>query len=76
MALGMLIGWIAAKRPVVKRKLDSQILENVVIIAVVAGVIGARIGYIVLFGRGLSLIQMLSIWEGGLVSIAHRLLAS
>lgn len=68
MALGVLIGWIAAKPPVVARKLDPQILENVVTIAVIAGVIGARIGYVVLFGRDLSLIQMLSIWEGGLVS--------
>lgn len=68
MALGALTGWFAAKLPSRESGLDPKILEDVVTVAVVAGIVGARIGYVVLFGRDMTLIQMLSIWEGGLVS--------
>lgn len=70
MALGVLTGWIATKRPARERKLDLMILENVVTVAVVAGIVGARIGYVLLFGREMTPLQMLSIWEDGLVSHA------
>lgn len=73
MALGALTGWIAAKRPARENNLDPAILENAVTVAVVSGIVGARIGYVVLFGRDMSLFQMLAIWEGGLVSHAGYL---
>lgn len=73
MAFGALTGWITAKRPVRESGLDLKILEDVVTVAVVAGIIGARIGYVVIFGRDMTLLQMLVIWEGGLVSHAGYL---
>lgn len=73
MALGALTGWIAARRPAREIGLDPTILENAVTVAVVSGIVGARIGYVVLFGRDMPLFQMLAIWEGGLVSHAGYL---
>ena len=73
MALGALAGWIAAKRPARENRLDPAILENAVTVAVLAGIVGARVGYVVLFGRDMTLFQMLAIWEGGLVSHAGYL---
>ncbi len=68
MALGVLAGWFAARRPVKEKGLDLRILENLLTVALVGGLLGARIGYIVLFGGGMTLFQMFAVWEGGLVS--------
>ncbi len=75
-ALGVLTGWFASKRPASERKLDSRILENATTIAVFGGIIGARIGYVAIFGRDMTLGQMFASWEGGLVSHTGYLLGA
>lgn len=76
MVFGALTGWMASKRPASERKLDSHILEDAVTIAMFGGIIGARIGYVAIFGRDMTLGQMLAVWEGGLVSHTGYLLGA
>ena len=43
-------------------------MDNTAIIAVLAGLIGARLVYVLVVGAGMSFLQMLEVWKGGLSS--------
>ena len=67
-AIGFLSAEILARRAAGKRGLSADLVDNAAIIAVLAGLVGARIVYIAVLGRGMSFWQMLEIWNGGLSS--------
>ena len=67
-AAGFLVAELLARREAKQRGLLADIVDNAAIIAVIAGLVGARIVYIAVLGRGMSIIQMLEVWNGGLSS--------
>jgi phosphatidylglycerol---prolipoprotein diacylglyceryl transferase len=67
-AAGFLIALFFAAREAKRRGLDPAPLESAAAVGVIAGLIGARIVYIIFWGGGMSIWDMLRIWEGGLSS--------
>jgi phosphatidylglycerol:prolipoprotein diacylglycerol transferase len=67
-AVGFLAGELLSRREAKRRGLSADIVDNAAITAVLAGLIGARLFYIVFFGQGMGLIEALQIWHGGLSS--------
>jgi phosphatidylglycerol:prolipoprotein diacylglycerol transferase len=67
-AFGFVLAEILARRSAKKKGLDLDTVDNAAIVAVIAGLLGARIAYILAFGRDMGFVQMLKIWEGGLSS--------
>lgn len=67
-AIGFLAGELLARREAKRRGLSADIVDNAAIVAVLAGLIGARIIYVIFFGQGMGLIEALQIWRGGLSS--------
>jgi phosphatidylglycerol---prolipoprotein diacylglyceryl transferase len=67
-ATGVLLGTWLAQREAIRRGQDSEQLLNVIVFGVMAGLIGARL-YYVLFNwgyYGLRPLKILAVWEGGL----------
>jgi len=67
-AVGFVIAAVLARREAKKCRLSVDLVDNAVIIAVIAGLIGARIFYIVALGQGMTSLEMLEVWTGGLSS--------
>lgn len=68
MFLGVLVGIIVAKIEIKRKKIDSNLFDNMAFWAILCGFIGARI-YYVLFNLDYYLsnpIEILKIWNGGL----------
>ena len=68
MAAAFLVGEILARREARRRGLSPDLVDNATVIAAVAGLIGARLVYVLVFGQQMSFVEMLSIWDGGLSS--------
>jgi phosphatidylglycerol:prolipoprotein diacylglycerol transferase len=67
-AAGFLTAEILARREAKRRGLSADIVDNAAIVAVLAGLVGARLVYILALGREMSIMQMLEVWNGGLSS--------
>lgn len=65
---GILVAYVLARRAAQKAKLNVDVLDDMIVICVVAGLIGARIAFIAVLGQDMTFIQMLKVWEGGLSS--------
>lgn len=70
-ALGVLFGAIWATNEAEKRGLDSEKLLDMAVYLVIAGIIGARLVYVLtspsaFFGEGADPLRALYIWEGGI----------
>ncbi len=67
-ATGVLLGTMLAHREAIRRGLDPDRLLNVIVVAVLSALVGARL-YYVLFNLGYyaaSPLKILAVWEGGL----------
>lgn len=67
-AIGFLVAEILARRAAKAKGINPDLVDNAAIVAIVAGLIGARLIYILTLGQGMSVIQMLELWHGGLSS--------
>ena len=67
-AAGFLTAEIFARREAKRRGLSADIVDDAAIVAVLAGLIGARLVYVLALGRGMSFLDMLEVWKGGLSS--------
>jgi phosphatidylglycerol:prolipoprotein diacylglycerol transferase len=67
-AAGFLIAELLARREAKRRGLSADIVDNAAIVAVLAGLVGARLIYILALGRGMSFLDMIEVWKGGLSS--------
>ena len=67
-AAGFLTAEILARREAKRRGLSADIVDNAAIVAVLAGLVGARLVYILVLGRGMSFLDMIEVWKGGLSS--------
>jgi phosphatidylglycerol:prolipoprotein diacylglycerol transferase len=67
-AAGFLTAELLARREAKRRGLSTDIVDDAAIIAILAGLIGARLAYVLVLGRGMSFIEMLEVWKGGLSS--------
>lgn len=67
-AVGFLIAFLLARREIIKRQLNVDVVDELGTVLIVAGFIGARVVYILTLGRDMSFLQMLKVWEGGLSS--------
>ncbi len=67
-AAGFLTAEILARRKAKARGLSAELVDNAAVVAVVAGLIGARLFYIIFLGRGMGIVEMLEVWKGGLSS--------
>lgn len=68
MAAAFLVGELLARREAKRRGLSADFVDNAAVIAAVAGLIGARLIYVLIFGQQMTLVEMLSVWDGGLSS--------
>lgn len=67
-AVGFVVAELLARRNAKKNGLDADMVDNAAIVAVIVGLVGARIAYVFMFGRGMGFWEMFRIWEGGLSS--------
>jgi phosphatidylglycerol---prolipoprotein diacylglyceryl transferase len=67
-AIGFVVALLLARRNARKRGINVDIVDNAALVAVVAGLIGARAVYVAVFGRDMQLMEMLKMWHGGLSS--------
>ena len=68
-ALAFLIPFLIARARAKKSGIKLEHLEGILILAVIGGLLGARIGYIILnFSQFSNPLEMLKIWHGGLTS--------
>jgi len=67
-AAGFLVAELLARREAKRRGLSADIVDNAAIVAVIAGLVGARIVYIAALGWGMGVVEMLEVWNGGLSS--------
>ena len=71
LALGTLIGLQASMRLARRRGLNEQMIVDVTMVAILCGIVGARIFYVIQFyGRhfaGRGVLELLKVWHGGLV---------
>jgi phosphatidylglycerol---prolipoprotein diacylglyceryl transferase len=67
-AAGFVVAVILARREAKRRGLSADLVDNAAIIAVLAGLIGARLFYVLEFGQGMGLLEMFEVWKGGLSS--------
>ena len=67
-AAGFLVAELLARREAKRRGLTADIVDNAAIVAVLAGLLGARLVYILVLGRGMGFIEMFEVWKGGLSS--------
>lgn len=67
-SLGILVAFLLARRAAKKAKLNVNVIDDMIVICVIAGLIGARIAFIAVLGQDMSFVQMLKVWEGGLSS--------
>ena len=67
-ATGFVVAELLARREAKRRGFNPDYVDNAAIIAVIAGLVGARIFYIIALGQGMSFVQMLEVWHGGLSS--------
>jgi phosphatidylglycerol---prolipoprotein diacylglyceryl transferase len=67
-AIGFVVAGMLARREAKKRGLSVDFADNAIIVAVTAGLVGARLIYILSFGQGMGFIEMLKVWHGGLSS--------
>lgn len=67
-AIGFLVAFLLVVAAAKRRGLQVQFVENLAIICLVAGMVGARVAWILVEGRDLGLVEMLSVWHGGLSS--------
>jgi len=67
-AAGFLTAELLARREARRRGLSADIVDDAAIVAVLAGLIGARLVYILILGRGMGFVEMLEVWRGGLSS--------
>lgn len=68
-AIGVAVAYIAARRQIRRRQLDVAVFENLFFWTILGGLVGARLLYVGLNFRLYSNpIDILKVWEGGLVS--------
>lgn len=67
-AAGFLLAEILARRNAKKRGIDPGLVDNASLVAIAAGFVGARLVYLLAFGQGMTIPEMLEIWNGGLSS--------
>lgn len=68
---GIFAGWALARRRMAARGGHPEQMETMVVLAVVAGIIGARLYHVItdpqlFFGPGRNPLDMVKIWQGGL----------
>lgn len=68
MAVGFFAAVIFGRRRLTRHGLIPEIGDNVAIVAVLSGLIGARLVYVLMFGQDMSILEMLQVWHGGLSS--------
>lgn len=68
-ALAVLSGYLLARREAARRGMDPHLVEDFAFLAILSGILGARLYYIALFDPGMFLRQplmVLAVWKGGL----------
>jgi phosphatidylglycerol:prolipoprotein diacylglycerol transferase len=68
MAAAFIVALLIARHEARTRKLSIETVDNLAIIAIIAGLIGARIVFVLTLGQGMTPGQMLMVWQGGLSS--------
>ena len=67
--LAILAGYVLARREAARRGMDPRLVEDFAFLAILFGILGARLYYLVFFDLGMFLRQplmVLAIWKGGL----------
>lgn len=67
-AVGFLVAFLLAVRAAKRQGLKADIVENLAIISLLGGLVGARLGWILVDGQGMSWLEMWQVWHGGLSS--------
>lgn len=67
-AAGFLVAFLLVVRAAKRQGLRSEIVESLALIALLGGLVGARLAFILVEGRGMSWVEMLQVWHGGLSS--------
>lgn len=68
-AIGVVVAYVAARRDIRRQQLDSEAFETLFLWTFLGGLAGGRLIYVALnFHLYSNLIDMLKIWQGGLVS--------
>ncbi len=67
-AVGFLVAELLARREAKRRGLSADMVDDAAIAAVLAGLVGARLFYIATLGQGMSFLDMIEVWKGGLSS--------
>lgn len=73
-ATGFLVGVILSRREAQKRGISADLVDNAAVVAVLAGLLGARLVWVLMFGRDMPFLEMLKIWHGGLSSYGGYIL--
>ncbi len=67
-AVGALAGYILAEKRLVKNGVSRSIIENVLLVTIVSGLIGARIGFVIqnipFYSK--NIVEIFAVWHGGL----------
>ncbi|MEK7540157.1 MAG: prolipoprotein diacylglyceryl transferase [Patescibacteria group bacterium] len=67
-SIGILVAFLLARRAAKKAGLNLNVIDDMIVVCVLAGLIGARIAFVAVLGQDMSFVQMLKVWEGGLSS--------
>jgi len=65
---GFLVAALWGRRRAAGAGLDVERVDTALVIGAIAGLVGARVVYLIFAGGGMSVTEMLKIWEGGLSS--------
>lgn len=68
LALGFLVAFVWAYTVAKKRGLNRTLVENVTLVCLLSGLIGARLAWLLVEGRDLPVLEMFQVWNGGLSS--------
>lgn len=74
-ALGLLVAFLLARRAAKRAGLNVDLVDSLGSLLLITGIIGARIAYIAVLGRDMSVLDMLQVWEGGLSSHGGYIIA-
>lgn len=65
--IGILLGYIIAKKEINKQKIDNNIFDNMIFYMIIIGIIGARLYYVIFnYYEFNSIIDIFAIYNGGL----------
>lgn len=66
-ALGFLVGLYLIAKEAKRKDLDIDEAYNLALIVIIAGLIGARLGWFITEGLGTNFVEVLKIWNGGMI---------